>query len=169
MQWRARSIEFRFLVLNVPLTYISGLKLFPDLYFLFLGYTSWRPWSLHSSCHNPSETITACISLPPTPPTSSNPHLYQIQNTNPIFHFLPITLFWPYRHYVSFSLITSLNFVFVFVTTVLLLPPRTFNFENIIWNVLFSGKQPAQKWTSSNLNQILTKGSFNKSRASPLI
>ena len=115
------------------------------------------------------------------PQSQRDDHCMHIFTPNPTHQFksssVPNTKYQPHfpfssyytvlaiQNYVSFSLITSLNLVFVFV----FVTPRTFNFENILWTVLFSGKQPAQKWTSSNLNQILTKGSFNKSRASPLI
>ena len=166
MQWRAHWIEFRFLVLNVPLTYISGLKLFPDLYFLFLGYTSGgHDRSIHLATIPARRSLHAYLYPQPHPPVQIL-ICTKYQIPTPFSSYYTVLAI---QNYVSFSLITSLNLVFVFVTTVLLLPPRTFNFENILWTVLFSGKQPAQKWTSSNLNQILTKGSFNKSRASPLI
>ena len=42
------------------------------------GYTSLRPWSLHSSCDNPTETISACISLGDQPSFSNLPYHHRL-------------------------------------------------------------------------------------------
>ena len=70
---RGRKDHLRLIFLS------KNFKCFLVLIFLVSpGYTSLRPWSLHSSCDNPTETISACISLGDQPSFSNLPYHHLI-------------------------------------------------------------------------------------------
>ena len=80
---RGRKDHLRLIFLS------KNFKCFLVLIFLVSpGYTSLRPWSLHSSCDNPTETISACISLGDQP-SFSNPPYHHLIFIISIF-FIPI-------------------------------------------------------------------------------